>query len=101
MGKNRVKKEDFSKLSTGEIPVSTGPVDFLNRSGPAGPVPVPALVKGTHEEHQKVFPEIESVGYMSFWVRTRQALLMDTPETSAVPNSKDFGSVCANILQVQ
>jgi hypothetical protein len=34
MGKNRVKKEDFSKFSTGEIPVSTGPVDFLNRSGP-------------------------------------------------------------------
>ena len=32
--KNRVKKEDFSKLSTGEIPVSTGPVDFLNRSCP-------------------------------------------------------------------
>jgi hypothetical protein len=30
MGKNRVKKEDFSKFSTGEIPVSTGP---------AGPVP--------------------------------------------------------------
>jgi hypothetical protein len=34
MGKNRVKKEDFSKFSIGEIPVSTGPVDFLNRSGP-------------------------------------------------------------------
>jgi hypothetical protein len=33
MGKNRVKKEDFSKFSTGEIPVSTGPVDFLNRTG--------------------------------------------------------------------
>jgi hypothetical protein len=43
---------------------------------------------------QKVFPEIESVGYMSFWVRTRQALLMDTPETSAVSNSKDFGPRC-------
>jgi len=26
MGKNRVKKEDFSKFLTGEIPVSTGPV---------------------------------------------------------------------------
>ena len=35
--KNRVNKEDFSKLSTGEIPVSTGPVDFLNRSGPIRP----------------------------------------------------------------
>jgi hypothetical protein len=29
MGKNRVKKEDFSKFSTGEIPVSTGPVPAL------------------------------------------------------------------------
>jgi hypothetical protein len=36
MGKNRGKKEDFSKFSTGEIPVSTGPVDFLNRSGRTG-----------------------------------------------------------------
>jgi hypothetical protein len=34
MGKNRIKKEDFSKFSTDEIPVSTGPVDFLNRFGP-------------------------------------------------------------------
>ena len=34
MTKNRVKRGDFSKVSTGEIPVSTGPVDFLNRSGP-------------------------------------------------------------------
>jgi hypothetical protein len=51
MGKNRVKKEDFSKFSTGEIPVSTGPVDFLNRPGPVrsvtGPAgPVPALPRG-------------------------------------------------------
>jgi hypothetical protein len=47
MGKNRVKKEDFSKFSTGEIPVSTGPVDFLNRSGPVRyrfTGPVPALI---------------------------------------------------------
>jgi len=33
MGKNKVKKEDFSKFSTGEIPVSTAPVDFPNRTG--------------------------------------------------------------------
>jgi len=41
MDKNRVKKENFSKFSTGEIPVSTGPVNVLNLSvtGPAGPVP--------------------------------------------------------------
>ncbi len=41
MVKIRVKK-DFFKFSTGEIPVSTGPVDFFTRSGsgPAGPVPV-------------------------------------------------------------
>ena len=31
MAKNRVKKGYFSKVSTGEIPVSTGPIDFLNR----------------------------------------------------------------------
>ena len=31
--KNRVKKEDFSKLSTGEILVSTGPVPALNPTG--------------------------------------------------------------------
>jgi len=34
MGKNRVKKDDFSKFSTGEIPVSTGPVPALSRGGP-------------------------------------------------------------------
>jgi hypothetical protein len=34
MIKIRVKKEDFLKFSTGEIPVSTGPVDFFNRSCP-------------------------------------------------------------------
>jgi hypothetical protein len=39
MAKKRVKRGYFSKVSTGEIPVFTGPVDFLNRSGPAGPVP--------------------------------------------------------------
>ena len=32
MAKIRVNKEDFFKFSTGEIPVSTGPVDFFNRS---------------------------------------------------------------------
>jgi hypothetical protein len=40
---NRVHKEDFSKLSTAEFPVSNGPVEFLNRSGPAGLGPFPAL----------------------------------------------------------
>jgi hypothetical protein len=39
MAKNRVHKGDFSKLSTGEFPVFTGSVEFVNRSGPAGPVP--------------------------------------------------------------
>ena len=33
-------KQIFFKLSTGEIPVLSGPVDFPNRSGQA---PVPAL----------------------------------------------------------
>jgi hypothetical protein len=33
MAKKRVKKGYFLKVSTDEIPVSTGPVDFLNRSG--------------------------------------------------------------------
>jgi len=33
IAQNRINKEDFSKLSTGKIPVSSGPVDFLNRSG--------------------------------------------------------------------
>jgi hypothetical protein len=33
MAKKRVKRGYFSKVSTGEIPVFTGPVDFLNRSG--------------------------------------------------------------------
>jgi len=32
MGKNTVKKEDFSKFSIGEIPVSTGPVPALHRT---------------------------------------------------------------------
>jgi hypothetical protein len=42
MAKNRVHKGDFSKLSTGEFPVFTGPVEFVNRSGsgPAGPFQV-------------------------------------------------------------
>jgi len=34
MSKNRIKKEGFSKLSTDEIPVSTDPVELMNRSGP-------------------------------------------------------------------
>ncbi len=29
MTKNRVKREDFSKVSTGGLPVSTGPVPTL------------------------------------------------------------------------
>jgi len=33
MTKNRVHKEDFSKLSTGEFPIFNGPVDFLNHIG--------------------------------------------------------------------
>jgi hypothetical protein len=33
MATKRVKRGYFSKVSTGEIPVFTGPVDFLNRSG--------------------------------------------------------------------
>jgi hypothetical protein len=33
MAKNRVHKGEFSKLSTGEFPVFTGPVEFVNRSG--------------------------------------------------------------------
>jgi hypothetical protein len=33
MAKKRVKRGHFSKVSTGEIPVFTGPVDFLNRTG--------------------------------------------------------------------
>jgi hypothetical protein len=40
IAKSRVKRGYFPKVSTAEIPVSTGPVDFLNRSGP-----VPALHK--------------------------------------------------------
>jgi hypothetical protein len=40
MAKKRVKRGYFSKVSTGKIPVFTGPVDFLNRAGPAGPIPV-------------------------------------------------------------
>ena len=32
MAKNRVNKADFFKLSTGEIPVLFGPVDFPNRT---------------------------------------------------------------------
>jgi hypothetical protein len=36
MGKNRVHKGQFSKLSTGEFPVFTGPVEFVNRSGWTG-----------------------------------------------------------------
>ncbi len=46
MAKIRVNKEDFFKFSTGEIPVSTGPVDFFNRSGfgPTGPVPTLACL---------------------------------------------------------
>jgi hypothetical protein len=40
MAKNRVHKGDFSKLSTGEFLVFTGPVEFVNRSGPAGLGPV-------------------------------------------------------------
>jgi hypothetical protein len=32
-GQKRVKRGYSSKVSTGEIPVSTGPVDFLNRTG--------------------------------------------------------------------
>ncbi len=42
-GQKRVNRVYFSKVLTGEIPVFTGPVDFLNRSGP-----VPAL-------HQRVW----------------------------------------------
>ena len=55
--KNRVNKEDFSKLSTGEIPVSTGPVDFLNRSGPAGPVTVcrTGSSAGTEKKHHLTY----------------------------------------------
>ncbi len=34
MSKNRIKKEGFSKLSTGEIPVSTDPVELMNRFSP-------------------------------------------------------------------
>jgi hypothetical protein len=33
MAKKRVKRGYFSKVSTGEIPVFTSAVDFLNRSG--------------------------------------------------------------------
>jgi hypothetical protein len=40
MAKKRVHKEDFSKLSTGKFPVFTDPVEFVNQSGPVGPVPV-------------------------------------------------------------
>jgi hypothetical protein len=43
-GQKRVKRGYFSKVSTGEIPVFTGPVDFLNRSGP---VPVRSGRTGT------------------------------------------------------
>jgi len=43
MAKNRFHKGDFSKLSTGEIPVFTGLVEFVNRSGP-----VPALMQTLH-----------------------------------------------------
>jgi hypothetical protein len=39
IAKKRVKRGYFSNFSTGEISVSTGPVDFLSRSGPAGPIP--------------------------------------------------------------
>ena len=38
MTEKRVNKEDFSRVSTGKNPVSTGPVDFLNQSGPVEPV---------------------------------------------------------------
>jgi hypothetical protein len=44
MAKKRVKRGYFSKVSTGEIPVFSGPVDFLNRSGP---VPVRSGRTGT------------------------------------------------------
>jgi hypothetical protein len=49
---NSTNEGDFPKLSTGEFPGFSGPVDLLNRSGP-GPVrpdryrftgPVPALI---------------------------------------------------------
>jgi len=40
MAKNRVQKADFTKLSTDEFPVFTGLVEFVNQSGPAGPIPV-------------------------------------------------------------
>jgi hypothetical protein len=40
---NSTNEGDFPKLSTGEFPVFPGPVDLLNRSCPAGPVP--ALVQ--------------------------------------------------------
>ena len=53
MVKNRVNKADFFKLSTGEIPVLSGPVDFPNRSGPVRyrnrtTGPVPALNRGEY-----------------------------------------------------
>jgi hypothetical protein len=44
MVKKGVKRGYFSKVSTGEIPVFSGPVDFLNRSGP---VPVRSGRTGT------------------------------------------------------
>jgi len=39
MAKTRVHKGDFSKLSTGEFPVFTGPVEFVNRSGSSSASP--------------------------------------------------------------
>jgi hypothetical protein len=40
----------FFKSSTGEFPVFSGPVEFLNRSGPAGPVP--ALIQVASANYQ-------------------------------------------------
>ena len=34
IAENSTNKGDFPKLSTGEIPVSTGLIDFLNQFGP-------------------------------------------------------------------
>jgi len=63
----------FFKSSTGEFPVFSGPVEFLNRSGPAGPVPALILleylelgafarIRISNQEHMKdIFPNSYSV----------------------------------------
>ena len=57
MAKIRVNKEDFLKFSTGEIPVSTGPVDFFKRSCPVRPDRFQHCFNLTKRSHQMVLTE--------------------------------------------